>query len=256
VPRSRLEAIRDNMAIVDPALDYYSITLRADSNGKPVVEVFTHFVGWADPDCRLEIRRASLVRAEALIKHWTESGEPFVVVKTEPEWCVFFLSGGHGLVAVPIAEKHLRHSLRSAAAVRLDTAPWGFIDARDLPDCLLNHAPTPKLRMAVLKRDRHRCRVCGRAAADCVDVELNVHHIRPWGERGVTFDRNLITLCRTCHKGLDPHFDPSLFTLLPAGSESVSHAASVARYREHAFTAFVAGHMTRRGTQPRRVRCR
>lgn len=43
-----------------------------------------------------------------------------------------------------------------------------------------------------------------------VDVELHVHHAIPWGQGGITEEANLITLCKTCHDGLDPHYDQSL----------------------------------------------
>jgi hypothetical protein len=73
--------------------------------------------------------------------------------------------------------------------------------------------------MAVLKRDDFRCQICGRRANDYVDVELNVHHVRPWGQGGLTKENNLVTLCRTCHKGLDPHFDPKLYELVPSADK-------------------------------------
>jgi 5-methylcytosine-specific restriction endonuclease McrA len=38
--------------------------------------------------------------------------------------------------------------------------------------------------MRILKRDRRRCRVCGRSPDDFVDVTLHVHHIVPWSRSG------------------------------------------------------------------------
>lgn len=35
-----------------------------------------------------------------------------------------------------------------------------------------------------------------------------------WKNGGLTEDDNLITLCHTCHKGLDPHEDFDLFELI------------------------------------------
>ncbi|MBH8562687.1 HNH endonuclease [Nostoc sp. CENA67] len=74
--------------------------------------------------------------------------------------------------------------------------------------------------MQVIQRDGSRCRICGRRPADYVDVELHVHHIRPWGMGGLTQDENLITLCHTCHKGLDPHYNPSLFALISSSKRT------------------------------------
>ena len=76
-----------------------------------------------------------------------------------------------------------------------------------------------KNRMKVLRRDDYRCKICGRRSMDYVDVELNVHHIRPWSMGGLTKGNNLITICRTCHKGLDPHFDYKLYELIDSTIE-------------------------------------
>src|SRR5262249_38518073 len=101
------------------------------------------------------------------------------------------------------------------------------------------HAPTPKLRMSVLKRDGFRCRLCGRSPDNHVDVELHVHHIRPFGRpsEGVTHPDNLTTLCHTCHKGLHPHNDDSLFERIGSGlcgmiqSAMQGHDEGIERYR-------------------------
>jgi hypothetical protein len=73
--------------------------------------------------------------------------------------------------------------------------------------------PGRKPRMRVLKRDGYRCRICGRSPDD-YDVVLHVHHIRPWGGgySGMTEEDNLITLCDTCHDGLEPHSDVALYS--------------------------------------------
>lgn len=93
--------------------------------------------------------------------------------------------------------------------------------------------------MQVLKRDGYRCVVRGRRPADHIDVELHVHHILPWEAHGPTAEQNLVTLCGTCHKGLDPHFEPLLRELarLPGSAGAVAgsssrYRASVSRYRD------------------------
>ena len=88
--------------------------------------------------------------------------------------------------------------------------------------------------MRVLKRDEYRCRICGRKEADHVDVELHVHHVKPWAKGGLTVEDNLATLCHTCHKGLDPHEDISLAIFLePLDAESSRTQLSegIKRYR-------------------------
>ena len=64
--------------------------------------------------------------------------------------------------------------------------------------------------MRVLKREGYRCVVCGRRPGDYTDLELHAHHVIPWRMHGPTSEDNLVTLCGTCHKGLDPDFQPSL----------------------------------------------
>jgi hypothetical protein len=91
--------------------------------------------------------------------------------------------------------------------------------------------------MAVLHRDGRRCRICGRNPDDNVDIVLHVHHIRPWALGGATEVSNLITLCHTCHGGLEPHFDPNLYEYVEptAGTTPLSRfaagVAGVAAYR-------------------------
>jgi hypothetical protein len=93
----------------------------------------------------------------------------------------------------------------------------GLRPTHKIPKASLARAPSKKLRMQVMRRDDLRCRICGRRAADYVDVELHVHHIRPHGVGGLTEADNLITLCHTCHTGLDPHLELRLFGMLPGG---------------------------------------
>jgi hypothetical protein len=56
---------------------------------------------------------------------------------------------------------------------------------------------------------------------------------------GPTAEENLVTLCGTCHKGLDPDFEPSLRELarLPGSAKildtvGTEYQADVSRYRE------------------------
>lgn len=113
----------------------------------------------------------------------------------------------------------------------------GFIDTQSVPEEWFRRAPTRKARMRVLKRDRLRCRLCGRSPNDYVDVELHLHHVVPWGEGGLTEEDNLIAICSTCHSGLEPHFDPELFSLvgfnpfLPRPRISEEYQEGVANYR-------------------------
>src|SRR5262245_22264374 len=97
----------------------------------------------------------------------------------------------------------------------------------------------PNCRARVLKRDGYRCRLCGERPADNVHITLHVHHVRMWSRGGLTEDANLITLCQTCHDGLEPHEDIGLFEMIPGGSikdqidgSRTDFAEGVKRYRD------------------------
>ncbi len=89
-----------------------------------------------------------------------------------------------------------------------------------------------------MKRDARKCRICGCSPSNYTDLELHVHHIRPWENRGPTIKENLITLCQACHKGLDPHEDHSLFQYIASNQDAESFDESVRRYREIVFSEF------------------
>jgi hypothetical protein len=64
---------------------------------------------------------------------------------------------------------------------------------------------TAGLRFLVMQRDGYRCRLCGCSQADEAGVHLEVDHIRPVSNWGLTVESNLWTLCRDCNKGKSSH---------------------------------------------------
>lgn len=58
---------------------------------------------------------------------------------------------------------------------------------------------TDRLRMQILRRDNFRCRMCGAAGPD--GVELHVDHITPVSRGGKTLPENLQALCKPCNLG-------------------------------------------------------
>lgn len=232
---AKLEKIMADMATLDPTLCYYAITLAAGRDGRKFVDTQTAFVNFADSDYRIEIRAASLVKPEWMIRGWTLLEQPYAVVKNDKQWLLFYLRGGNALVEQSIAHSHLRTTLVPSKCVRtMDFGP-GFTSVGDLPKTALQRAPTPRFRMRVFNRDARKCRICGRCPRNHVDVELHTHHIRPWSSGGLTIEENLITLCHTCHKGLDPHFDRTLFDHLPRTQSATDFEDSVMRYRVQIF---------------------
>lgn len=197
---------------IDPSADYYEITLLGDGGGNIWTVGFTGWIGFADEERKIEIRELSLIRPDIAAKNWEEFGQPFSVVNTDRDYCGWVLAGGHALITHPMVQAHMSLQLRPRECVR--EGALGFTAKGRLPENAFQRAPTPKLRMRILKRYGYRCLLCGRRPADYVDVELHVHHIRPFGEGGVTVEKNLVSLCHTCHGGLDPHFEWDLFKLV------------------------------------------
>src|SRR5690349_24619915 len=54
-------------------------------------------------------------------------------------------------------------------------------------------------RSVVLQRDNNRCTECGKS-----DIKLDIHHTIPVRAGGSHSLQNLRTLCRRCHKNLEP----------------------------------------------------
>lgn len=215
---------------------YLLLTLLADEKGNVQWGSYTEWVGFKNLKPLIERRIPSPIKPERMIELWTSLGLPYTVVSEENDLILFLMKGGHGLVEQGLARKAFPFLFEDDEGSR----PYGFVgfvSAQGMPEAASNRAPSPRLRMAIFKRDSYRCRICGRRPEDHGDIELHVHHIRPWSGGGVTLDDNLITLCSTCHRGLDPHFEHGLFTLLDIGSTTAEkyaadHLNGLRRYRE------------------------
>jgi hypothetical protein len=190
---------------------FYAFTLTADHDGRIFFDTQSIWAGYADADRKIELREARVVDLR-MGEVWRSLGQPFVFVKQAEHLAVYLRTGGHALVLSSVAEGIVPDMLKPDATCQLGEA--GFMAKTLVNDAAFKKAPTPKLRMEVLRRDRRRCRICGRNPDDDTDIVLNVHHIRPWAMRGLTALQNLITLCHTCHRGLDPHYDHSLYEYL------------------------------------------
>jgi hypothetical protein len=230
----------------DPEGSYFALTLGASRGGQLFWSSQSHWVGWSERNPRWEIRAASLVNPQLMAEAWDIIGRGWLGIgsrRCEPVGLRAPL-GKRPSRAVgcggPFAVGHRSQGVRA----RQDTVVGGagFTVTAHLPDSAAQRrAPDRKLRMRVLKRDGYRCVVCGRRPADHVDLELHVHHVIPWRMHGRTAEENLVTICGTCHKGLDPDFEPSLRELaqIPGRArirdlDGTEFRADVSRYREWA----------------------
>jgi hypothetical protein len=242
------EQLLREMKDFDPLGSYFALTLGVSRGGQLFCSTQTHWVGWSERNPRWEIRAASLVNPRLITEMWDKIGRGWVSVHDDASLSVYARLGGNALVEESVAETHLRWVIAPSECVHDgDTlvGGGGFTDTSRLPDSAAQRrAPDRKLRMRVLKRDGYRCVACGRRPGDHVDLELHVHHVIPWRMHGPTAEDNLVTLCGTCHKGLDPDFEPSLRELAKIPGRTRIHdrdgtefRADVSRYREWAASA-------------------
>lgn len=188
---------------------YYPFTITATSAGQIQIAIYnTIWVGFTKE--MHERRVPDTVRGIKFAEYWTELGQPYLIVDTESQLFVWFISGGNALIEKRLATKYCPSFLKENVVTDAHPA-LGFVNLESVPKSSIVRAPNPKQRMRIIKRDQCKCRVCGRSPDNYSDIELHVHHIRPHCLGGLTVDWNLITLCHTCHSGLEPHHDPMLY---------------------------------------------
>jgi hypothetical protein len=214
---------------------YFAFTLLCSEDGVFEYGCYTGWVRYTDDKPMREVREASLVKADRIVEIWRNAGQTAMVVDSEDDMLLFFHHGGNAVVEEGVARSTVPTWLEPRVAVNV--GKFGFASPTLIPQGALNRAPTPKHRMRILQRDRFRCRICGRSPNDHSDLELHVHHVRPWALGGVTEDSNLITLCHTCHNGLEPHFDMALYDLLPGQSRDEHKAKYLDAQRRYAAQA-------------------
>ena len=191
-------------------LCYY---IEIDENLGCFFSITSHFVGFADKDGRVELRAARKVYLEKLKEFHHESALGVLqIVQTQVEFYYFWINGGNAAVDVDLAEKLIPELLEAAPVVSTGFGPFKHLTTS--LESATQRAPSRKMRMQILERDSFRCLACGQRPSEDPNVILNIHHIRPWTNYGATTPENLITLCQTCHLGLDPHYNKKMAALL------------------------------------------
>lgn len=224
-----------------PDADYYAITLLGTEGGI-LYCCQTAWCEYTDTKPRREVREGSHIKPDIMLKNWRDLEEPGVVVNDTKDLMLYVLVGGNAIVEDTLAKAYFANLISPHVTVFSHTS--GRTSLESVPKQLLQHAPPQKLRMRVIKRDNYRCKICGRSPETCVDIELHVHHIHPWGNGGLTEEDNLITICGTCHGGLEPHFDYDLFRFIGVAPytnilrKSPKYRDGVRLYREHSVKVF------------------
>ncbi len=227
----------------DPCKTYYSARLYLNDLDEPEWSVFTGCMGNKSRQPAIEMRDISEVVPKIVLSNCRQLGEKCNVVATEDHLADFYLVGGNALIESDLARHMLQFLLKPIACRPAGT--FGYLSAARLPHSAFQPAPNRKLRGWVMERDWYKCRICGRSPRDYIDLELHVHHIRPWKNGGATVEDNLITLCQTCHGGLEPHFKHALFDLIGANQHIKSRErrlAEVGRYEEWAMSSATSRH--------------
>ena len=191
--------------------EYYCLTLTGSGDGRICWAAQSVFAGWTDTRPKREMRVPCKVDPTKMLDLLTSIGQACLVVNELPDLLLYLRLGGHAIIRADLAEQYLPDLLELVEVARSTHA--GYVTVGGLPRSKLLRA-SRGLRRRVLKRDGYCCRACGRSRDNHVDIEMHVHHIRPWGGGlgGLTEEDNLITLCNTCHGGLDPHFDLALYS--------------------------------------------
>ncbi len=235
-----LQRLSREIKTIQPDTAYFAATLLGDDDGWKL-SFQTRFAGWPEgggPGKGVELREAAPIYTDVMIDIWGRSGEAWIAVNNPAHLIWFFRLGGHALIAEHAAKRHLFSRVEPRAVV--PNGAVGFISYDPNAREVRERAPTKKQRMRILKRDGFRCQLCGERPSNNEHITLHIHHVRPFSRGGLTIDENLITLCHTCHEGLDPHEDLTLF-FLPGGHvdralEKETHAAFIAgvdSYRRH-----------------------
>jgi HNH endonuclease len=231
---ARLRELVGEMRTIPSDGSWYALTLTATADGRREHSWYSGFAGFTKKRPRRELRAPSQVDPQKMAALWAELGMPCWVVRNRAHLALYIRFGGTCLVARDVAESALADWMQPLeVGVVAAVGPSKTIGMATPEE--LQHAPTPKLRAAILKRDDYRCLACGRRPATNPDIELHVHHVVPFSEGGLTTRSNLMTLCHTCHNGLDPHRELKMWELLAATEPVVfipEPDEELRRYRE------------------------
>ena len=209
---ARLSALARSLRVIRSDKSYLAATLLSNGEGWGF-SFQSGFAGFPDgkgADHGVELREPSLVYPEKMTRIWDTMDQSWIVVNEDAQLAIYLRIGGHALIAEDVAQRHLAEFIKPQEYVNIGPMGFRFYDPESRE--AQQRRPRPQQRKRVLARDGHICQMCGNAPTKNDDRSwLQVHHIKPFGKGGPTADDNLITLCRGCHEGLDPHDQPWLF---------------------------------------------
>lgn len=199
----------DNGPDADDDWCYY-LKLTISEDGGATLSTSSRWVGYEDEEGRIEIRKASKVSREKFLRAFSSKSIRYID-KIE-DLIDFWENGGEAVVSAWLIEEAMPDILDAHPTTTTGCGPHDFLTIS--AKAATTKAPSKKLRMQVLERDDYRCRICGQRPSEDPNIILHVHHIKPWADLGATTPTNLVTICHTCHAGLDPHYNFKLAALI------------------------------------------
>lgn len=209
--------------------DYYLISLKNEQKHS-IVGVFSVWVGFVKENPKREFREIDLVDPEGVVKDFQLFEKDLLIVNNSEELTSFLSLGGYAIVDKDVTTTHLLELTEPIDCADLEDR--GFVQYSTLPKINQARFARDGLRTKIIDRDNYQCRVCGSSPEDSVHIRLEVHHIKPWEEGGLTIPENLITLCATCHKGADEFNRWKLYEKIGIGTlfQNSTFFAPLSRY--------------------------
>lgn len=174
----------------------YLVSFRPLKSGYSFLSINTKWVG---QDKKHEIRQASLVEPLITKAHFKLLKYPLLIIENTTELTGFLRIGGHAMVTKNVAETNWKEILEPKVVA--NTYEEGYIDYEIVHEKFKKRYARGNFRIEIFDRDNYQCKICGSSPNDGVHVRLELHHIKPWEEGGITSPENLITLCASCHAG-------------------------------------------------------
>lgn len=158
-----------------------------------------HNTCWVGNEKKWEVRKADFVNPIIVKSHFKLLNFPLTSIESSSELTSFLRIGGHALIKEDLVKKCWSDLLNPRIVI--DTYEEGFIDYESIIEKFKNRFARGNFRTEIFDRDNYQCKICGASPDDNIYVRLEVHHIKPWEEGGISTPDNLITLCALCHEG-------------------------------------------------------
>ncbi|OOQ61776.1 HNH endonuclease [Mucilaginibacter pedocola] len=183
--------------------EYYFVSVKPQSEDITYAAFFSLWIRYREdikPNISFSERRICSVDPEIIRRNFKGAGEQVAIIDNKKELTASLYIGGHFLIEDDVMKENWSEIL--APKIIIQSYSHGIIDYNIVAKPQLARFAKGKLRMEIMTRDGLCCRVCGKSPDDERYLTLEVHHIKPWEEGGITEPSNLITLCNLCHEGI------------------------------------------------------